>query len=171
MGAKRGIHVREKALRGNRVEPVVNVGRTTDCIARNRDRGDQLLAIQRHELRTTGVSKTGVATSGGWVPRQTDIAAVERVETGEREHARDRIHVLEEWHATTDDAVLQSITGVGKHGGLESVLRGKLVQQTASRKRCRCHTTNTAIQNQHTDISRIALALIVIRICHHVRYR
>jgi len=30
VGAKRGIHVREKALRGNRVEPVVDVGRTTD---------------------------------------------------------------------------------------------------------------------------------------------
>ena len=30
VGPKRGIHVREKALRGDRVEPVVDVGRTTN---------------------------------------------------------------------------------------------------------------------------------------------
>src|SRR6185369_12666867 len=171
VGAKRGIHVREKALRGNRVEPVVDVGRTTNCIARDRDRGDQLLAIQRHEVRSARIAKTRSAISGRLVLRQTDIAAIERVETGERKHARDRIHVLEERHTATDDAVLQSITGVGKHRGLKSVLGGELVQQTTSRQRCRCHSTNTVIQNQHTDISGIALALVVIRICHHMRDR
>src|SRR6185369_4013717 len=98
VSAKRGIHVREKALRGNRVEPVVDISRTTNCIARDRDRGDQLLAIQRHEVRSARIAKTRSAISGRLVLRQTDIAAIERVETGERKHARDRIHVLEERH-------------------------------------------------------------------------
>ena len=89
---------------------------------------DQLLAIQCHEVRSTRISKARVAIAGRGVPRQTEIAAIERVEAGEREHARDRIHVLEEWHTATDHAVLQSITGVSKHRGLESVLRDELVQ-------------------------------------------
>src|SRR6185369_1072693 len=48
-----GVDRCEKPLRGNSVEPENNIRRTAGCVARDRDRDNQLLTVKRQEVWST----------------------------------------------------------------------------------------------------------------------
>ena len=101
------------------------------------------------------------------------LPRIDRNEPGARQAADlvrdlDAIARFRPMDATTNPSILQSITGIRERRRFQSILRDELVQQSASRQFSRCHAAYISFQDQHTNITRITLALVVIRIRYYV---